>query len=178
MLVLLTAALLQVGVPAQPDTAARPAAAPAAQDSAARSGSRNAALRWRRIAVTDEHRRTAFDDAAARELLAKARAARRQQDTTLAAYDATTFQRVSARMGVRRFGPQRLLYRGETATRVRWRRGEGAVVDVLGSREAEPGDKGAGLTIGAGSEMGPIPYFPGQETLWVGSEAVQTGADD
>jgi len=175
MLVLLTAALLQVGAPAQPDSAAAQPV-PAAQDSTARR--RNAKLRWRRIAVTDEHRRTAFDDAAARELLAKARAARTQQDTTLAAYDATTFQRISARMGVRRFGPERLMYRSETATRVRWRRGEGAVVDVLGSREAEPGDKGAGLSIGTGSEMGPIPYFPGQETLWVGSEAVQTGADD
>ena len=171
MYVLLVAALLQGTAPPAP-SAASPAE-PVVQDSVRRD--RNANIRWRRIPVTDEHRRTAFDDAAARDLLAHARSARLQQDTTLLAYDATTFQRASVGLGVRRFGRERLVYRGETATRVRWRRDQGAVIDVLGSREASPaGKRGTGMSISAGSDIGPIPYFPGQETLWIGSDQVQT----
>jgi hypothetical protein len=184
MFVLLAAALLQGTAPAAPARDTVPATQPA-RDSAAADSTRRPARsvsvgpsRWRRVAVTDEHRRTAFDDAAARDLLLHARAARLRQDTSLLAYDATTFQRVSAGLGIRRFGRERLIYRGETATRVRWRRGEGAVVDVVGSREATLGEGKGGIDISMGSEMGPIPYFPGQETLWIGSEQVQTGDDD
>lgn len=167
MIALLAAALLQsagVGTPAPADTA-RPAAT---ADSTPR--------RVRRIALTAEHLRTAFADAGARDLLSAARDARTRQDTSLTAYDATTYQRVSVGLGIRRFGRERLLYRNEIASRVRWQRGTGAVVDVLGSRQATPsGGRNVRMTIGAGSsEIGPIPYYPGQETLWFGSEEVET----
>ena len=167
MIALLAAALLQsagVGTPAPADTV-RPAAT---ADSTPR--------RVRRVPLTEAHLRTAFADAGARDLLAVARAARTRQDTSLTAYDATTYQRISVGLGIRRFGRERLLYRNEIASRVRWQRGAGAVVDVLGSRQATPsGGRNVRMAIGAGgSDIGPIPYHPGQETLWLGSDQVET----
>ncbi|HEY0972498.1 MAG TPA: ShlB/FhaC/HecB family hemolysin secretion/activation protein [Gemmatimonadales bacterium] len=173
MLALLVAALLQGTAPAaatvRPDTVARDTAAapPAAQDST------RPRRRSRRVALTAEHLRTAFDDAAARELFQRARATRLRQDTALVAYDATTFQRISAGLGIRRFGRERLLFRQEEATRVRWVRGQGVVVDVLGRRQAVPSGEGRlQLEVDVGGNVGPIPYFPGQETLWLGSSDV------
>jgi hypothetical protein len=49
----------------------------------------------RRIPVTAEHLRTAFRDPSARTLLERARSARMTQDSTLIAYDASAYQRVS-----------------------------------------------------------------------------------
>lgn len=165
---LLAAALLQSAGTAGTSAAADTTPAAATADSAPR--------RVRRVALTAEHLRTAFTDAGARELLAVARAARTRQDTALTAYDATTYQRVSVGLGIRRFGRDRLLYRSEIASRVRWRRGAGAVVDVLGSRQATPsGGRDVRMRITAdGGEIGPIPYHPGQETLWFGTDEVET----
>lgn len=167
MIALLAAALLQsagVGTSAAADTTRLAATA----DSTPR--------RVRRVPLTDEHLRTAFADAGARDLLAVARVARTRQDTSLTAYDATTYQRISVGLGIRRFGRERLLYRNEIASRVRWQRGEGAVVDILGSRQATPsGGRNVRMSIGAGgSEIGPIPYYPGQETLWFGTDEATT----
>lgn len=163
MLVLLAAALLQVAAPAAPaPPSAASDGAPAAAPAPARP---DTARRVRRVPLTAELLRTAYDDAAARELVTRAREARLLQDTTLTSYDATTFQRISAGMGLRRFGRERLLYRSETATRVQWRRDEGAVVDVLGARQATPAGGGA-LRVEVGDDTGAIPYHPGQETLW------------
>ena len=129
-----------------------------------------------RVTLTPGHLRTAFADAGARDLLAAARAARTRQDTSLNSYDATTYQRISVGIGIRRFGRDRLLYRNEQASRVRWQRGTGAVVDVLGSREASPsGGRDMRMNVTAdGGGIGPIPYHPGQETLWFGGDEVQT----
>lgn len=170
MLLLAAVALLQVAQPPRADTV--PAARAAADSAAARdSVGRARRERVRRIPVTAEHLRTAFDDAGARSLLGRAREARIRQDTALAAYDATTYQRISAGMGIRRFGRERLLFRQEEATRVRWRRGEGAVIDVVGARQAVPSGKGGlQLQVEVDSDIGPIPYFPGQESLWMGSD--------
>lgn len=178
MLLLAAIALLQVAQPPRTDTLQAPRSAAdsiAARDSVRRER-RN---RIRRIPVTAEHLRTAFDDPAARSLLERARAARLTQDTALAAYDATTYQRISAGMGIRRFGRERLLFRNEEATRVRWRRGEGAVVDVIGSRQAVPSAQGR-LQIGVDmdGDTGAVPYFPGQETLWMGGDLVKSEVND
>src|SRR5579871_5283868 len=50
---------------------------------------------FHRIPLTDALRASAFKDAAAKSLLLRARAARLKQDSALASYDATTYQRVS-----------------------------------------------------------------------------------
>ena len=172
MLVLLTAALLQGA--AASASAVQP---PVAADSAAnRAGGRDSTRRssdrtWRRIPVTAEHLRTAFVDSGARELLRVARDARTRQDTSLTAYDATTFQRISAGLGIRRFGRERLVFRQEIASRVRWRRGQGVVIDLIGKRQATPA--GVGVEADVGSDIGPIPYLPGQETFWLGDDDVE-----
>lgn len=180
MLLLATTLLLQVA----PAPRAQPPVAdttPVIADSAAAGDSVRRARqeRTRRIPVTAEHLRTAFQDEGARTLLTRAREARTRQDTALMAYDATTYQRISAGLGIRRFGRERLLFRQEQATRVRWRRGEGAVVDVLGARQAVPSGKGGlDLQVQVNEGMGPIPYFPGQETLWIGGDVVKQEVND
>ena len=130
------------------------------------------------IAVTPELLATAFKDPGARTLLDRARAARFNQDSALTAYDATTYERLSVGSKLSSFGRNRLLFRTERATRVRWKRGNGAIVDITGARSALPMFKGAGdahVDLGSGSV--PIPYYPGRETLWIGSEVAKADAD-
>ena len=126
-----------------------------------------------RRAVTAELQATAFKDATAKTTLLAARAARLKQDSALVAYDATTYERISVGFGFGSIGRDRLLFRHEEATHVRWRQGVGAYVDVKGARNAAP-------MLGTNSEveinndmndpdlMGEIPYYPGYEPLWVG----------
>ncbi|HEV2642611.1 MAG TPA: ShlB/FhaC/HecB family hemolysin secretion/activation protein, partial [Candidatus Elarobacter sp.] len=100
------------------------------------------------------------------------------QDSTLRGYDATTYERMSVGMKVSSLGRDRLLMRTERATHVQWERGKGAVVDVTGQRSALPMFEGMGETdvnIGTGSV--PIPYFPGRETLWIGSSVARANID-
>src|SRR5687767_3780787 len=92
----------------------------------------------RRIPVTAEHLATAFRSDLAREILTGARRARLAHDSTLRAYDATTYQRISAGLAFRAIGRERLLFRHENATRVRWQQGVGALVEVKGARTAIP----------------------------------------
>ena len=170
MLIYFAAALLQVGTPATSPRDSQPPALTAAQRDSARA---------RRIPVTPELLRTAFDDQAARSLLQRARDARMSQDSSIVAYDATAFQRISAGLGIRRFGRERLLFRREEATRVRWQRGEGAVIDVLGSRSAAPnGRNGLNVQVDVDGSTGSLPYYPGQETLWIGSELAKREVND
>ena len=115
---------------------------------------------------------TAYKDAEAAPLLALARTARTTQDSALTAYDATTYQRISAGLGFTKFGRDRLAFRSEQATKVKWRRDVGAVVELTGSRAVAPiAGKSATIRI---DDISPIPYFPGSETLWIGSEAQRT----
>ncbi|HXL86976.1 MAG TPA: ShlB/FhaC/HecB family hemolysin secretion/activation protein, partial [Gemmatimonadaceae bacterium] len=54
-------------------------------------------------------------------------------------------------------------------THVMWQRDKGAVVEVKGQRSAFPMIEGVGdgdVNLGSG---GDIPYYPGRETLWIGS---------
>jgi hypothetical protein len=131
----------------------------------------------KRIAVTPEHLATAFHDAAARSILALAREARTRQDSALRSYDATTYQRISAGLALTKLGRDRLAFRSEEATRVRWRRGIGAYVDVTGSRTVVPiAGKSGDAEIHGG--MSPVPYFPGSETLWIGASMTQKDVDE
>src|SRR5207302_9700106 len=91
-----------------------------------------------RAVVTPELERTAFRDPAARELLLRAREARLRQDSALLAYDATAYQRLSVGFGFRAIGRDRLLFRTENASRIRWLRGGGVSVDLKGQRAVFP----------------------------------------
>lgn len=131
----------------------------------AQEPSSDSARKPRRRPVTAEDERTAFSDARARELLHRARVARLTQDSALRAYDAKTIMRMSVGLGIRRLGPQRLLFRGEQAARVRWARESGAWVEPTGRRAAFPMG-GANVDF---TNATPIPYFPGRESLWLPS---------
>ncbi|HEY2027378.1 MAG TPA: hypothetical protein VGG78_10240 [Gemmatimonadaceae bacterium] len=179
MLAPLVAMLLQATAPQAPAPSAKPAAASdtTAADSVDRGGRRRPRRPAKRIPVTAEHLATAYGDAGAKSLLLLARAARMHQDSALQAYDATTYQRVSAGLGFSKLGRDRLAFRSETATRVQWRRGIGAYVDVTGARTVIPiaGKSGSSHMEG---ELSPIPYFPGSETLWIGSSVARQAVDE
>ncbi|MEO7966719.1 MAG: hypothetical protein ABIT38_22705, partial [Gemmatimonadaceae bacterium] len=138
----------------------------------------------RRIPLTPELERTAFIDPGARSLLLNARAARLRQDSSLLSYDAKAYQRLSVGLGFRAIGRERLLFRTENASRVRWSRTNGVYIDMNGARTAIPmlsqrERKAAnedGELADVNNEMSPIPYYPGREALWVGSGA-QTRAE-
>ncbi|HEU4586364.1 MAG TPA: ShlB/FhaC/HecB family hemolysin secretion/activation protein, partial [Gemmatimonadaceae bacterium] len=117
------------------------------------------------IPLTPELRATAYRDSLARDLIARARVARLRQDSSLLSYDATTKQRVSAWLGVRKLGARRLAYRSENASRVRWQRGVGAWVDVIGARTAIPMAFDGARVLKDALDESPIPYYPGREGL-------------
>ncbi len=134
----------------------------------------------RRIAVTDEHRRTAFRDPAARELLLRARAARLTQDSLLVSYDAKGYQRISAGMSLRASARSRLAFRTENAARVRWQRGVGAHVEMLGARAVVPflGKEASDEVRSETSDIVSVPYYPGKEQLWVGGGLAEAEVDE
>lgn len=131
----------------------------------------------RRIPLTPGLVSSAFKDPAARNILLLARSARMHQDSALQGYDATTYQRISAGFGFSKIGRERLAFRTESATRVRWRRGVGAYVDVTGARTAIPiaGRNGHADIDG---DISPIPYYPGSETLWIGGDAAKSAVNE
>lgn len=154
------------------------------QDSAGAAQWDSARRARKRIPVTDEHRRTAFRDAGAKPLLEKARIARMSQDSSLRGYDATTYQRISVGMGVGRVGRERLAFRTENASRVRWQRGVGAYVDLEGARTALPilrgikdAEEEASADIDGDEGMSPIPYYPGYDGLWIGGSVARADVD-
>jgi len=139
----------------------------------------------KRVPVTEEHRRTAFKSALARSLLERARTARMAQDSALMSYAAIAYLRISAGMGFSKIGRDRLIFRHENVTHVRWHRDVGAWIDVKGSRTAIPvapdeGQKEAEADIRDDSDMTPVPYYPGQEPLlsFNGTEVVKTHVDE
>lgn len=133
--------------------------------------------RSRRIPVTEEMRRTAFKDEAARTLLLKAREARMTQDSMLMSYDAKAYQRISVGMGLRALARERLAFRVENAARVRWHRDAGARIQVLGARAAVP-IAGQDVLPARDTDMIPIPYYPGKEQLWAGGGMTELEVDD
>src|SRR5690606_3147291 len=133
----------------------------------------------RRIPVTDEHRRTAFKDAGARDLLLRARAARMTQDSMLVSYDAKSYRRISAGMSLRATARERLAFRSENAAHVRWHRDAGARVEVLGARATVPFSNEVDDEMsGDQRELLAIPYFPGKEQLWIGGELARAEVDE
>lgn len=137
-----------------------------------------------RRAVTEELRNSAFKDATARALLLKARAARLRQDSALRSYDAMSYQRLSVGMSLTALARNRLLFRHESASRIRWIDSVGVWVDVKGARSAVPMVKNDEANKEMKSEMndpdlmGSIPYYPGYEPLWVGSDIARAQADE
>jgi hypothetical protein len=124
----------------------------------------------KRAPVTPEHLRTAFRTPLAKATLERARASRLAQDSALMSYEATAYLRISAGMGFARIGRDRLIFRHENVTHVRWHRDVGAWIDVAGARTALPvapeeGQKEAAEDIASDGDMTPVPYFPGQEPL-------------
>ena len=139
----------------------------------------------KRIPVTAEHMRTAYKTPLARTLLHRARAARMSQDSALMSYEATAYLRVSAGMGFSRIGRDRLIFRTENVTHVKWHRDVGAWIDVKGARTALPavpdeGQKEAEADINNDADMTPLPYYPGQEPLlsFNGAETVRAQVDE
>jgi hypothetical protein len=136
-----------------------------AQDSAAAPAAQRPV---RRIPVTPELERTAFVDARARTLLARARTARITQDSGLRAYDARTLQRITVGLEIKRFGLGRTLLRAENAAHVQWSRGSGIWIEPTGRRAVAPMVKEAHVMMDLTAAT-PIPYFPGRESLWLPS---------
>ena len=135
----------------------------------ARDSSRRAMRLAKRPPITPAVLASAFKDARARDLLLHARAARLTQDSTLTGYDASAYERMSVGMGFKKIGRDRLLMRSERAAHVVWRRDKGAIIDVKGQRSAFPMLEGVGHGDANFGSMGDIPYYPGRETLWIGS---------
>ena len=137
--------------------------------SRARDSVRKANRLARRPSITPAVEASAFKDARARDILLRARAARLTQDSTLTGYDASSYERMSVGMGFKRIGRDRLLMRSERAAHVVWRRDRGAIIDVKGQRSAFPMLEGVGHGDADFGSIGDIPYYPGRETLWIGS---------
>ncbi|HEX5439110.1 MAG TPA: hypothetical protein VFW98_18295 [Gemmatimonadaceae bacterium] len=165
-------------MPAADSADAHPDSTRAARDSAEHKH----ALRHahKRIPLTSALLATAYRDPAARTLIARARAARFATASSLLSYDATARERISAWFRVHHLGLRRLVYRSETATRVRWRRGTGVWVDVLGARTAIPMAFHGVRVLDDALDESPIPYFPGREGLLnlAGMHTVTKGDDD
>jgi len=127
---------------------------------------------------------SAFHDPVARELYSRARATHIAQDSAIMSYDAKVRQRMSVFGSVGRLGRPRLMYRTESAARVRWQRGVGAHIDVTGARAAAPVigskelDRNSIESELDESDLSPIPYFPGSETLWAGGLTARTEVDE
>jgi hypothetical protein len=137
--------------------------------SRARDSVRKASRLAKRPPITPAILASAFKDARARDILLRARAARLTQDSTLTGYDASSYERMSVGMGFKRIGRDRLLMRSERAAHVVWRRDKGAIIEVKGQRSAFPMLEGVGHGDADFGSIGDIPYYPGRETLWIGS---------
>lgn len=187
----LVGASLALSFQAVPQGQATRRPSPAVRDSLAPDTSRGASQRSSnsiRQPVTAELARTAFKDAAAKSTLLKARVARMRQDSALTAYDAMSYQRISAGLGFSSIGRDRLIFRHESAAHIQWQDKIGAWVDVKGARTVLPmiGPKEARdemhremrQEMNDPDMMGSIPYYPGYEPLWVGGDMARAQVDE
>jgi hypothetical protein len=134
--------------------------------------------RAKQIALTPELLRTAFRDPRARDLLAAARNARLAQDSSITGYDATAYERMSVGLGFRRIARERLLMRSERASRIVWSRSGPAYAEILGRRSVTPILDGIGDGDIQIDDAIPVPYYPGRESLWVGSGLAKADIDE
>jgi len=130
----------------------------------------------RRLPVTAEALATAFRDQRAGELFYRARAARLAQDSSLRSYDARVRTRESLGLNIGVVGRERLVYRKESASRVRWQQGVGAHVELTGSRMVAPiatarNERNEFLSNLVDGVDEVIPYYPGYESLGLGGRA-------
>ncbi len=115
----------------------------------------------------------------AQELLARARAARYQQDSALQDYTAMAKQRWTARLGVAPglgLGPVsrlRLGARLETVARVGWHHVHGAWAEVIGARAVAPIVGEVEPEIVDDEFAVTLPYHPGRDRLWPTDELVE-----
>jgi len=128
--------------------------------------------------VTPAQMASAFADAGARTLLERARRARLGQDSTIRSYDANTVQRFTVGLAFTKFSRERIAFRTEQSSRVRWSRDIGAQIDITGKRSAAP-LLGASTQVDIEAALSPVPYFPGRDAFWIGLNAInQTETDD
>lgn len=135
----------------------------------------------RRIPLTPALLASAFHDGTARVTLNGARKARLNQDSALRTYDAKAFQRVSIGLALRASAHDRLMMRDEAVARIQYDRRAGAVVDLLGKRTTVPPDDKPEQDNDENLRnqlVLPIPYFPGRETLWMGSSIAKMDVDE
>src|SRR5512141_2050105 len=143
-----------------------------------RDSSRVLRRRAKLIPVTPALLASAFKDQQAAKLLAMARVARLDQDTSLVGYDATAYERMSIGMGFKRIGRDRLFLRSEKAARIVWSRGNPVYVQLLGKRAVMPmveADDDGDVNM---DDAVPIPYYPGREGLWIGSGLAKQDISD
>ena len=137
-----------------------------------------------RKAVTADLLATAYKDQTAKTTLLHARTARLSQDSALTSYDAMSYQRISAGLGFTKLGRDRLLFRHESAARVRWQAGVGIWMEAKGQRTALPAISNAEAKkeindeVGSGDMNASIPYFPGYEPLWIGNDVARAQVDE
>ena len=131
----------------------------------------------RRRTVTAALQSSAFADSATRNLFLLARRARITQDSALRGYDAKTQARITVSMGTSALLRNKLLFRTENVSNVKWRRGQGMWIEPLASRTTVPMSKNLNVN-GVAASLIPVPYFPGREQLWMPSTDMATVRKD
>lgn len=120
-------------------------------------------------------------DSASRQLVERARRERLAQDSSLESYEAIGRQRLTVTAGIGA-GVPRLAYRVESASRIRWRAGVGAEVELTGARVGVPivpdAEKRVLENVVRNPDLSPIPYSLGQEPLWPASGTTHRREDD
>ncbi|MEO6209395.1 MAG: hypothetical protein ABIQ10_04625 [Gemmatimonadaceae bacterium] len=89
-------------------------------------------------------------------------------------------ERLTVGLGIGKVGLEKLFLRNEMASRVRWQRGKGAVVDVVGARSAFPMVAPGVHVMTDMLDMDAVPYYPGRESLlrFVGGEHGTRSSND
>lgn len=131
------------------------------------------------VAASPAQRDARSDSREVAELVARARAARYQQDSALQDYTAMAKQRwsigigVAPALGLGPIGRVRLAARLESVARIGWHHATGAWAELLGARavapivgEVDPSPEDNDFAIS-------IPYYPGRDALWPADELVE-----
>ena len=115
-------------------------------------------------------------------LVARARAARWQQDSMLAGYETTVRQRMSSSIGISTglavssglplaaVGAPRLAARFESVARVGWSEASGAWAEILAARSVVPMLGATRPEAETGEAALVLPYYPGRDRLWPTTE--------